>query len=100
MILVPCPYCGPRNTSEFRWCGEVKSRPDSNRATPEQWRDYLYLKSNGVGWITETWYHREGCGRYFRTERHTLTNEIRAIHDESKPELAVVETGAGPGGRR
>ena len=89
MILVPCPYCGPRNASEFRWCGEVKPRPDSNRATPEQWRDYLYLKSNGAG-----------CGRYFRTERHTLTNEIRATRDGGQPEPVVAETGAGPSGRR
>jgi len=100
MILVPCPYCGPRNASEFRWCGEVKSRPDCNRATPEQWRDYLYFKSNGARWITETWYHREGCARYFRTERHTLTNEIRAIRDEGQPEPAVAETETGASGRR
>jgi heterotetrameric sarcosine oxidase delta subunit len=99
MILVPCPYCGPRNASEFRWCGEVKSRPDSNRATPEQWRDYLFLRSNVAGWITETWYHREGCGRYFRTKRHTLTNEIRPFHDGSKSEPVVTET-EGPSGRR
>jgi heterotetrameric sarcosine oxidase delta subunit len=100
MILVSCPYCGPRNASEFRWCGEVKPRPDSNRATPEQWRDYLYLKANGAGWITETWYHREGCGRYFRTERHTLTNEIRAVRDGGRPEPAVAESGAETSGRR
>jgi len=100
MILVPCPHCGPRNASEFRWCGEVKSRPDSNRVTPEQWRDYLYLKSNGSGWITETWYHREGCGRYFRTERHTLTNEIRATADGGKPEATVAETEDSASGRR
>jgi heterotetrameric sarcosine oxidase delta subunit len=100
MILVPCPHCGPRNASELRWCGEVKSRPDSSCATPEQWRDYLYLKANGAGWIAETWYHRDGCGRYFRTERHTLTNEIRAIHDGGQPEPAVAEAGAGRRERR
>ena len=100
MILVPCPNCGPRNASEFRWCGEVKPRPDSNSATPVQWRNYLYLKANGAGWITETWYHREGCGRYFRTERHTLTNEIRATGAGGEPEPAVAESGTGANGRR
>lgn len=99
MILVPCPHCGQRNASEFRWCGEVKPRPDANRAMPEQWRDYLYVKSNEAGWIAETWYHREGCGQYFRTERHTLTNEIRAV-DRSKPEPAIAETRDDAGGRR
>ena len=33
MILVPCPYCGPRNASEFRWGGEIKPRPDPNSTT-------------------------------------------------------------------
>ena len=100
MILVPCPNCGLRNASEFRWCGELQPRPDSNRASPEQWRDYLYLKSNSAGWITETWYHREGCGRYFRTERHTLTNEIRVTRGVGRQESAAAETGTDASGRR
>ena len=71
MILVPCPYCGPRNASEFRWGGEIKRRPDPNNATTEQWRDYLYFRRNPAGWITETWCHQAGCGRYFRSRaRH------------------------------
>ncbi len=28
-------------------------------------------------WITETWYCRGGCRRYFTIERNTATNEIR-----------------------
>jgi heterotetrameric sarcosine oxidase delta subunit len=99
MILVPCPYCGPRNASEFRWCGELKGRPDPNSVTPERWRDYLYFKANLAAWITETWYHREGCGRYFRTERHTTSNEIRAIRAERKPgtETASLESAPSQG---
>ena len=46
MILVPCPFCGPRNASEFRWGGEIKRRPDPNNTTKEQWRDYLYFRRN------------------------------------------------------
>ncbi len=93
MILVPCPYCGPRNVSEFRWGGEIKPRPDPNGASTEQWRDYLYLKRNQAGWITETWCHQAGCGRYFRSERHTITNEIRATYvgSERQPVSASVE---------
>ncbi len=100
MILVPCPYCGQRNASEFRWCGELKQRPDSNRVTPQQSRDYLYFRANVAGWITETWYHREGCGRYFRAERHTVTNQIRATRkiDGPQPEVASSEGEASPEG--
>jgi len=77
MILVPCPHCGPRNVSEFRHVGESTARPDPGEATPEQWRDYLYLRRNPAGWTIETWYHRAGCRAYFGAERHTVTNQFR-----------------------
>ncbi|MDH3293739.1 MAG: sarcosine oxidase subunit delta [Acidimicrobiia bacterium] len=77
MLLVPCPHCGPRNASDLRYVGESKSRPDPNTTSPEQWRAYLYLQSNTAGWLSETWYCRSGCRRYFSLERHTGTNEFR-----------------------
>ncbi len=94
MILVPCPFCGPRNASEFRWGGEIKRRPDPNNTTKEQWRAHLYFRRNGAGWITETWCHQAGCGRYFRSERDTVTNEIRATYVgiEPEPESASVKS--------
>ncbi|HZP41747.1 MAG TPA: sarcosine oxidase subunit delta [Candidatus Binatia bacterium] len=78
MMLVPCPFCGPRDASEFRWVGEAHRRPAVAEATPPEWRAYLYLRRNVAGWSVETWYHRAGCRRYFRAERHTVTNAFRA----------------------
>ncbi len=80
MILVPCPYCGPRNASEFRWGGEARPRPPVGTVTPEAWRAYLYLRRNVAGWTVESWYHRAGCRRFFCAERHTVTNEFRAAY--------------------
>ena len=77
MMLVRCPWCGPRNADEFRHLGEVVARPDPDAATPEEWRAYLYLRANVAGWVTERWFHRAGCRRYLLVERHTVTNEIR-----------------------
>lgn len=77
MIIVPCPWCGERNSMEFRSIGESKKRPNVNSTSAEEWRDYLYTKSNLAGWVAETWYHRAGCHRYFSVERHTVTNDIR-----------------------
>lgn len=77
MILLPCPHCGPRNVSEFRYAGEASARPDPNATTPEEWRAYLYMKRNPAGWTTEKWFHGTGCRRYFTVERHTVTNEVR-----------------------
>lgn len=78
MMLMPCPYCGPRNATEFHYVGERRPRPDPNDTTPAGWRGYLYLRRNPAGWTFETWVHRAGCRRYLSVERHTVTNEVRA----------------------
>ncbi|WP_028925247.1 sarcosine oxidase subunit delta [Pseudonocardia acaciae] len=78
MVVLPCPWCGPRNVSEFRHLGEVVRRPDPEDVTPEQWRGYLYLRRNAAGWTRESWYHSAGCRRYFQVSRHTVSNEVRA----------------------
>jgi sarcosine oxidase, subunit delta len=78
MIRIPCPYCGPRNASEFRYVGEVSERPDPNETSIEEWRAFLYTRNNPAGWTTETWFHSAGCRQHLVTERHTLTNEVRA----------------------
>jgi len=90
MILVPCPYCGPRNASEFRWLGEVRERPDPTAATPAQWRRYLYMRRNVAGWNIERWFHRAGCGRYLVLERNTVTNQFRVA--ESAPQRTSTES--------
>ena len=78
MILLPCPYCGPRNASEFRYVGELSTRPDPNATGVEEWRTFLYTRENPAGWTTETWFHRAGCRQHFVAERHTVTNKVRA----------------------
>jgi heterotetrameric sarcosine oxidase delta subunit len=77
MILIPCPHCGERNSSEFTYIGEVKPRPRVLETTASEWREYLYLKRNPAGFTTEQWRHNAGCGKFFIAERHTVTNEIR-----------------------
>ena len=77
MILLPCPYCGPRNASEFRYVGEVSERPDPNATGVEGWRAFLYARNNPAGWTTETWFHSAVCRQHLVVERHTTTNEVR-----------------------
>jgi sarcosine oxidase, subunit delta len=79
MMLLPCPACGARNVSEFRYVGEAKSRPDPETTTPVEWRRYLYFHRNPAGWARETWYHGAGCRRYFAIERHTGDNRVRTV---------------------
>ncbi len=81
MILLPCPWCGARDSEEFAYVGELGARPDPHATTPEKWRAYLYLHANPAGWTTERWYHRMGCRRYLTVERDTVTNEVRSASD-------------------
>lgn len=81
MIQLPCPWCGLRNADEFAWGGERTARPDPATTTATEWREYLYVRDNPCGWVTETWYHRAGCRRWLVVERHTLTNEVRSCTD-------------------
>lgn len=77
MFRIPCPYCGPRNRSEFGYVGERASRPDPRTTTAAEWRDYLYVRENLADWTMETWYHRAGCRQFITLERHTVTNDFR-----------------------
>ncbi|MDQ3663351.1 MAG: sarcosine oxidase subunit delta [Actinomycetota bacterium] len=77
MILLPCPWCGPRDAEEFGYVGETLTRPVPLETTAKEWRDYLYLRRNIAGWTTERWYHRMGCRRYLLVERDTTTNDVR-----------------------
>lgn len=86
MMLLDCPWCGPRNASEFRYVGEQTARPDPATADPQAWRTYLHARANPAGWTTETWLHRAGCRRFFVAERHTVTNEVR----DTRPPSAQV----------
>ncbi len=78
MLLIPCPWCGPREETEFRYGGEADiARPrDPAALSDAEWADYLYLKSNPKGPHRERWNHAHGCRRWFNVERNTATNEI------------------------
>jgi sarcosine oxidase, subunit delta len=79
MIVITCPHCGPRNSNEFRHAGESRPRPNPATTSPQEWREYLYLRGNPADWTRETWYHASGCRRFFKVQRHTVTNEIREV---------------------
>ena len=59
-FLLTCPNCGERGVNEFRFGGEVASRPAPD-ATREQWTAYTYLRRNAAGDQREWWYHSYGC---------------------------------------
>ena len=59
MLLIDCPWCGPREQTEFSCGGEAHIvRPvDTDALTDEQWGDYLFMRKNPRGPHLEQWVH-------------------------------------------
>ena len=76
-FLLACPECGERSAYEFRFGGEVKSRPDAG-AGADAWFQYTYTKANEAGEQKEWWFHRNGCRQWFQALRDTRTNVVLA----------------------
>ncbi len=91
MLLIPCPYCGPREETEFSYGGEAHiERPKQPEAlSDEAWADYLFMTSNTKGVFLERWVHSHGCRRWFNAARDTLTNEVLAVYEmgDTPPKL-------------
>jgi sarcosine oxidase, subunit delta len=79
VLQLPCPWCGPRDQSEFLHRGEFVVRPDAAVASDEEWIDYLYYRGNVRGWQREYWVHIHGCQQLFVIRRHTLTHDIEPL---------------------
>jgi len=78
MIVIPCPWCGPRNVTEFSYGGDagVKRPADPSSVSEAEWMAYLYFRDNPRGPHDEVWQHTAGCRRWIRVKRNTLTHEV------------------------
>lgn len=82
MLIISCPWCGPRDQTEFSYGGEAHIiRPkDPDALTDEQWGGYLFMRKNTRGRHSEQWGHTYGCRRWFNVERDTVTYEIKSVY--------------------
>ena len=87
MLLIHCPWCGPRDESEFAFGGEadIQRPPDPDALSDSEWADYLFMRKNPRGSHRELWNHALGCRRWFGAERDTVTYKISSTYrlDES-----------------
>ena len=75
MHLIDCPFCGPRDETEFRYGAEAGKQRGTVDASAEEWSRYLYLQHNPKGETREIWLH-VACGEFFLVERNTLSHAI------------------------
>ena len=99
MLLIPCPWCGPRDESEFGCGGEAHiARPTAtDRLSDAEWADYLFMRKNPKGVHLERWVHRLGCRRWFNLARSTVNHEILAVYKMGEPPPASVAGQEGKG---
>lgn len=97
MMLIPCPWCGPREQLEFRCGGESHiSRPGpAEKVSDESWGEYLFARINPKGIHYERWQHGQGCGLWFNVARDTATHRIEAVYaiDAPPPVIGKAENG-------
>ena len=67
MLLINCPWCGPRDETEFHYGSEAHigypEKPEE--LTDKQWAEYIFYRNNPKGWFAERWVHNVGCRRWF-----------------------------------
>ena len=82
MLLISCPWCGPRDESEYTYGGEAHIvRPkDPDALSDAEWADYLFMRKNTSGHHLEQWSHSAGCRRWFNVERNTVSDEIISVY--------------------
>ena len=99
MLLISCPWCGPRDEIEFHYGGEAHiTRPADPAALDDAaWAEYLFMRNNPKGPFAERWVHSAGCRRWFNLLRDTATHRILAVYKIGVlPPSAPDPRGAGP----
>ncbi|QIG52037.1 sarcosine oxidase subunit delta [Nordella sp. HKS 07] len=80
MQIFICPFCGPREESEFHYGGDAgNARPEGADVPAERWGDYLYMRNNPKGAAREVWVHM-ACGEFFVMERDSVGHTVTATH--------------------
>ena len=99
MLLIRCPYCGPRPEIEFAYGGEAHIARPQNPALldDEQWAEFLFLRSNAKGLHYERWRHIHGCARFFNAVRDTLSDRFFMTYEigQPRPDLAMLTQAPG-----
>jgi sarcosine oxidase subunit delta len=93
MLLISCPYCGPRSEIEFSYGYDAHvARPENpEELSDAEWAEYVFMRNNTKGVFLERWVHTHGCRRWFNVARNTVTYEILAVYEagQQPPDLEM-----------
>jgi len=95
MLLIPCPFCGPRDESEFVYGGRVIRFPamdasagneELHEELREEWHQVVHMRTNSRGINAEFWYHHAGCECWIEVDREATTHSITGSRPAKKME--------------
>ena len=92
MLRIPCPWCGTRDESEFRFGGESHVERPGLEVSDAEWADYLFNRENPMGLHYERWCHTYGCSQWFNVVRDTVTHEFHAVYKMGQPKPGLAGT--------
>jgi len=78
MMLIQCPYCGPRAQVEFTYVRSIDSIVPLD-ASAEAAMATLYTRDNPRGLSDELWRHTHGCHQFLTVRRDTVTHDIETV---------------------
>ena len=86
MLVITCPFCGPRDEREFDYGGLAKApRSEAANVTNDtEWIAYLLYPDDQGRIADEYWWHVRGCGEWVRVRRNTTTHRIEQSAEESE----------------
>jgi sarcosine oxidase subunit delta len=98
MLLLTCPWCGPRDETEFHYGGQAHVAHPAVPAdlSDQEWAEYLFFRDNPKGAFAERWLHSTGCRRWFNAVRDTATYEVLSVYKPTDPRPAVAVAGPSP----
>ena len=102
MMLIECPWCGPRNETEYGYGGEahVAYPSDPSALNDNEWAKFLFYRKNPKGLFAERWVHSAGCRRWFNAVRDTVTYEFKAVYKPDEPQPIKTTNAPAQGGTK
>lgn len=79
MLLISCPWCGPRDEREYIYGGDSIKLPllvDSMPESMKEWHEAVHIRSNTTEQNRELWFHGSGCEAWIEVVRNTSSHEI------------------------
>ncbi|MFJ9407138.1 sarcosine oxidase subunit delta [Streptomyces sp. NPDC101393] len=87
MLLLNCPWCGPRDETEFHYGGQAHIAFPAAPAELDdrEWAEYVFYRDNPKGPFAERWMHGTGCRRWFNAVRDTVSYRVLATYRPGDP---------------